>query len=106
MYIVTNTTKINKGEGYKLIDRFNKVGKIESMKGFIELEVLATKKLEDYDEVSIVTRWDSEDSFKNWTKSDAFKESHRHKGGRPEYIIENKISYYNVEIVRKSVLSV
>lgn len=106
MYIVTNTTKINKGEGYKLIERFNKVGKIESMKGFIELEVLATKKLEDYDEVSIVTRWDSEDSFKNWTKSDAFKESHRHKGGRPEYIIENKISYYNVEIVRKSVLSV
>ena len=44
MYIVTNTTKIKKGEGYKLIERFNKVGKIESMAGFIELEVLATKK--------------------------------------------------------------
>lgn len=100
MYIVTNTTTINKGEGYKLVNRFDKVGKVEAMKGFQGLEVLTRHKLNDVDEVSIVTRWDSEEDFKNWTKSDAFKEAHQHKGGRPDFILENEISYYEVEVTR------
>lgn len=106
MYIVTNTTQIKKDEGYKLIDRFNKTGKVEMMEGFLGLEVLSTKKLEECDEVSIVTRWDSEASFLHWTKSDAFKEAHQHKGGKPEYILSNKISYYEVEITRNPIISV
>ncbi|MEI3613196.1 heme oxygenase [Pseudogracilibacillus sp. SO30301A] len=106
MYIVTNTTKIRKDEGKKLINRFNKVGKVETMEGFLGLEVLETQKLTDYDEVTIVTRWESEDSFRNWTNSEAFKESHRHNGGRPDYIIENKISYYTVPIVRTPITSI
>lgn len=106
MYIVTNTTKCKKNEGIKLIERFNRVGKIEMMNGFLGLEVLATQKLEDYDEVSIVTRWNSEDSFKNWLKSDAFKESHRHEGGKPDFIIENKISYYEVAVTRNPLTTI
>ncbi|MEI3607545.1 heme oxygenase [Pseudogracilibacillus sp. SE30717A] len=106
MYIVTNTTKIKKDEGIKLINRFNKVGKVEMMEGFLGLEVLETQKLKDYDEVTIVTRWETEDNFKNWTKSEAFKEAHRHNGGRPDYIIENKISYYKVPIVRHPITSI
>lgn len=31
MIIVTNTAKITKGNGHKLIDRFNKVGQVETM---------------------------------------------------------------------------
>lgn len=106
MYIVTNITKINKGEGYKLVNRFDKVGKIESMDGFLGLEVLMTEKIDDHDEVSIVTRWDSEAAFSNWTKTDAFKESHRHKGGKPEYIISNKIAYYDVKVTRNPIIPV
>ncbi len=106
MYIVTNITKINKGEGYKLVNRFDKVGKIESMDGFLGLEVLMTEKLDDHDEVSIVTRWDSEAAFSNWTKTDAFKESHRHKGGKPDYIISNKIAYYDVKVTRNPIVPV
>ncbi len=34
MIIVTNTAKITKGNGHKLIERFNKVGKVETMPGF------------------------------------------------------------------------
>lgn len=105
MLIVTNTTKINKGEGYKLIDRFNKEGKIELMEGFLGLEVLNTENLEDYDEVTISTRWESKEAFENWTKSDAFKEAHAHNGGKPDYIISNKISYYNVKITRNPIKS-
>lgn len=105
MIIVTNTTIITKGEGYKLIDRFNKTGQIETMEGFLGLEVLFTENLKEHDEVIISTRWASKEAFKNWTKSDAFKQSHSHKGGKPEYIIENKISYYDVRVVRQPVVT-
>lgn len=103
MYIVTNKTQIKKGEGHRLVKRFDKIGKVEEMPGFEGLEVLVTEKLEDFDEVSIVTRWDSEASFKNWMKSKAFKDAHAHKGGRPDYIITNEIVYQNVLIVRNPV---
>ncbi|GIN92394.1 heme-degrading monooxygenase [Siminovitchia terrae] len=105
MVIVTNTNHIKKGEGQRLIDRFNKVGKIEYMEGFLGLEVLFNENTKDYDEVTISTRWDSKDDFTAWTKSDAFREAHsRDPGGRPDYIIDNKISFYEVKIVRNPIV--
>lgn len=106
MYIVTNKTKIRKNEGYKLVKRFNKVGKVETMEGFLGLEVLLNDRIEDYDEVSIVTRWDSEGSFNRWVNSEAFKEAHSHKGGKPDYIISNEILHQKVKIVRNPIASV
>lgn len=105
MIIVTNTTKIKKGEGFKLVNRFDKVGKIELMEGFLGLEVLFTENLEEYDEVTISTRWDSKESFTKWTKSEAFKKAHAHQGGKPDYIITNKISYYDVKIMRHPIVT-
>lgn len=104
MYVVTNTSKIRKDESYKLVNRFDKDGKIEAMEGFLGLEVMVTDKLKDYDEVTVVTKWKSERDFKKWVRSDAFKSSHKH--GRPEYVIENKITYYEVKVVRKPLAAV
>ena len=108
MYIVTNTTKIKKNEAHQLIERFDKVGQVESMEGFIDLEVLETKKLRDHDEVVIVTRWEDEASFKKWMKSDAFKNSHKHEGEgkRPDFILDNEIGFYEVKVVRRAVARV
>lgn len=106
MYIVTNCVKCRKDEGHKLVKRFDKVGKIEFMPGFLGMEVLLSDKLDDYDEVSIVTRWESEEAFKNWQNSKAFKEAHAHKGGKPEYIISNKILYHKIEVVRNPIKSI
>ncbi|BAB07012.1 heme oxygenase [Halalkalibacterium halodurans] len=99
MVIVTNTSKITKGNGEKLIERFNKVGKVEFMEGFLGLEVLLTENTKDFDEVTVVTRWNTKDDFKNWTKSSAFRDAHS-KREVPEYILENKISFYEVKVVR------
>jgi len=99
MIIVTNTSQITKGEAHKLIERFDKVGKVEYMDGFLGLEVHLTENTKEYDEVSVVTRWNSRDDFAAWTKSEAFRESHAHRS-TPEYIISNKISFYEVKIVR------
>lgn len=106
MIIVTNTSQIKKGQAHKLIERFDKVGKVETMEGFLGLEVLLTENTADFDEVTISTRWNSKEDFKGWTKSDAFKESHSHRGGLPDYIIKNKISFYDVKIVRNPIVAI
>lgn len=107
MVIVTNTNHIKKGEGHRLIERFNKVGKVETMEGFLGLEVLFTENLPDYDEVTISTRWESKEAFKGWTNSDAFREAHSgDRGARPDYVISNKVNFYDVKIVRNPIVPV
>ncbi|WP_248927217.1 heme oxygenase [Paenibacillus hamazuiensis] len=103
MVIVTNTSQITKGNAHKLIERFDKVGKVETMPGFLGLEVLLTENTQEYDEVTVVTRWEEKESFHAWTRSDAFKESHSHGREIPEYIVSNKISFYDVKIVRRPI---
>jgi heme oxygenase (staphylobilin-producing) len=102
MIIVNNTSKIKKGNAHKLIERFDKVGKVETMKGFLGLEVLLSENMPDYDEVVVSTRWETKEDFESWKKSDAFKESHAHKK-IPDYIISNKISFHEVKIVRQPI---
>ncbi|MEK8131501.1 heme oxygenase [Paenibacillus filicis] len=102
MIIVTNTSQITKGEAHKLIERFDKVGKVEYMEGFLGLEVHLTESIKEYDEVSVVTRWTSKEAFNGWTKSEAFRESHSHRS-TPEYILSNKITFYEVKIVRQPI---
>ncbi|UTR16927.1 heme oxygenase [Salipaludibacillus sp. LMS25] len=105
MIIVTNTSKIKKGNGHKLIERFNKVGKVEFMDGFLGLDVLLTENTQDYEEVAIMTRWESKNHFINWTTSDAFKKSHS-KREVPDYILDNHISYHDVKVTRKPLTAV
>ncbi|WP_139992735.1 heme oxygenase [Paenibacillus paridis] len=99
MIIVTNTSHITKGNGDKLIERFDRIGKVEGMEGFLGLEVLLTQNTAEYDEVSVVTRWNSKDDFQAWTRSEAFRESHSHRK-TPDYIISNKIVFQEVKIKR------
>lgn len=102
MIIVTNTSKLTKGSAHLLVERFDKVGKVEYMEGFLGLEVLLNQNHKDFEEVTISTRWESKEAFQGWTKSEAFRESHAH-GSTPDYIIENKISFYDVKIVRNPI---
>lgn len=106
MVIVTNTSKITLGDGHKLIERFNKIGKIEYFPGFLGLEVLKTERLKDHDEVVVMTRWESLDDFRKWSVSDAFKEAHKGDKGRPSYIISNKVTYYEVQVAREPIVAV
>ncbi|KPV55290.1 MULTISPECIES: heme oxygenase [Paenibacillus] len=103
MVIVTNTSHITKGNAHKLIERFDKVGKVEYMEGFLGLEVLLTENTPEYDEVTVSTRWSKKEDFQAWTRSEAFREAHSHRGGMPDYIISNKISFYDVKIVRQPI---
>ena len=47
--------------------------------------VMKTHELEDYDEVKILTLWDTEEDFKDWLQSDVFA---KHTN---MYVINHKI---------------
>lgn len=49
MVIVTNTTQIKKGYGHKLIERFDKVGKVESMQKLQRFRTLSASG--EYDRI-------------------------------------------------------
>ncbi|MFD0590908.1 heme oxygenase [Paenibacillus sp. GCM10027627] len=100
MVIVTNVSQITKGNGQKLIERFNRVGKVEAMEGFLGLEVMMTENTKEYDEVTVSTKWENKAAFQAWTRSEAFRESHSHRQ-TPEYILSNKIVFYDVKVVRE-----
>lgn len=99
MVIVTNTSKIKPGSAHLLIERFDRIGKVEEMEGFLGLEVMLTQNTKEFEEVTVSTRWVSKEAFQAWTRSSAFKESHAHRN-IPDYILDNKISFYDVKIVR------
>ena len=48
---------------------------IDTMPGFLDMEVL--KPVNGEGDYLIVSHWDSEDAFKDWTKSPAFIEGHK-----------------------------
>lgn len=50
-------------------------GAIDNMSGFIHMEVLKPAGAEDA--YLIVSHWENEESFKTWTKSEAFLEGHK-----------------------------
>jgi heme-degrading monooxygenase HmoA len=53
----------------------NRARAIDIMPGFKDMKVL--KPAKDGEDYLIVSYWDSEDSFKEWTKSPAFIEGHK-----------------------------
>lgn len=76
MYVVTNRIDVKKGFAEKMAPKFTQGGKIQELEGFQKVEVWLIDDEADYDQMYINTWWDSEDDFKGWLKSDAFKEAH------------------------------
>lgn len=62
--------------------------------------VTQTNGLKEYDEVKILTVWQSEDAFREWLGSDVFKASHKnvrqHHEEKESPILKNKVSTYQI----------
>lgn len=52
----------------------DRAGEVEMAPGFEGFELL--RPVEGDDRYFVYTRWESEDAFKNWVKSDAFRRGH------------------------------
>ncbi|MDT0698534.1 antibiotic biosynthesis monooxygenase [Staphylococcus chromogenes] len=100
MFMAENCLKIKKGKSESVVERFKNRQGIDTIEGFKDMLVTVTNETEDYDEVKILTIWQSKDAFKNWLHSDAFKEAHQkarnNKGNEESPIINNKVTTYTI----------
>ena len=70
-----NAIRVPEGMGPELERRFAaRAGHVEQMPGFEEFELLRPTGGEE--RYFVYTRWDTEESFQNWVKSQAFQQGH------------------------------
>ena len=96
MYSVTNRIMIKTGNGDDLEEVFGKRGSVQHEPGFKSFELWKLQKEDDHEVYLVVTRWESEQDFKNWTQSDSFRQSH--SGPHPDYILGGELSNYDIKL--------
>lgn len=103
MLIQTRSIVVEKGHSDKVIERFSAPGPVEEMPGLIDISIALNKKGKDSEEVLILIRWESEDAWKNWEKSDAHIQGHRNSRGqeKPAYILSTTVNMYEVQKVKE-----
>lgn len=105
MFVETKTFTVSEGNAHKVVERFSKEGIIEKSPGFIDLSVLEKKTRRGEEEVIVFIRWESEESWKNWEKSEAHIAMHRQNRGKPkpEHIINVTHGTYEVKSTKTAV---
>lgn len=104
MFVETKVYTVTEGNADKIVERFSGEGIIEKSEGFIDLSVLVKKSKRGDEEVMIFIRWDSEESWKNWEKSEAHIAMHRQNRGKPkpEFIINVTHGVYDVKAMKRA----
>lgn len=99
-FMAENKLTLIKGTAQEIIERFYTRHGIETLEGFDGMFVTETLEKDDYDEVKILTLWQSKEAFTAWLKSDVFKKAHQHVRHQNEDksspIINNSVNTYNV----------
>lgn len=72
------------------------------MEGLIDFSVMVNKNQKEHEEVMILIRWESQEAWKNWEKSDVHIQGHRDKRGqaKPEYVISSSVNMFDVKTVK------
>lgn len=88
MYLAMNRFKVKKGceEEFEAVwrDRDSQLGKVD---GFVDFHMLKGPEREDYTLYASHTRWQNEDAFIDWTRSEHFRKAHASAGSRkPLYL--------------------
>lgn len=103
MFIQTRSIVVEKGNSAKVIEKFSAPGALEEMEGLIDISVALNKKSKEQEEVLLLIRWESEEAWKNWEKSDAHIQGHRNSRGqeKPAFIISTTVNMYEVQKVKE-----
>ncbi|WP_238651270.1 antibiotic biosynthesis monooxygenase [Paenibacillus piscarius] len=99
MLVVTNTIRIKEGHGDTIAARFGADNGVQTMPGFIRLEVWQGAPKDGVEELKICTVWENEEALNGWTSSPAFRESHR-GAGRNEAIVGASLDKYDLKFSR------
>ncbi len=102
MFVQMRKTVVTEGHSNKVVERFSGEGIIEKQPGFVDLSVMVKKVRRGDEEVIVMIRWESEDHWKQWEKSDAHIAGHKAKLGqpKPDYIVSSEGDKYEVVAVK------
>ncbi|PZD96428.1 antibiotic biosynthesis monooxygenase [Paenibacillus sambharensis] len=102
MFVQTRSIVVEKGFADQVVERFSSEGAIDAMEGLVDRTVMVNRSSKEQEEVLVMIRWESEEAWKNWEKSDAHIQGHRDNRGKPkpEFIISSSVNMYNVKTVR------
>ncbi|MDF2858531.1 MAG: antibiotic biosynthesis monooxygenase [Neobacillus sp.] len=97
MFFQIKRIVVKEGFSDQVVERFSKRGGLlEKQPGFLDKQVLVKKVRRGDEEVLVISRWESEQDWKNWEKSPEHIAGHKAKLGtaKPEYIIETSHDLY------------
>lgn len=105
LFVQMKKTIVTEGNADQVVQKFSREGLIEKQEGFVDLSVLVKKVRRGDEEVVIMIRWESEQYWKQWEKSDAHIAGHKAKLGqpKPEYVVSSEGGLYEVKAVKKAV---
>ncbi|MDT8975691.1 antibiotic biosynthesis monooxygenase [Paenibacillus sp. chi10] len=98
MLVVTNTIRIQEGFGKQVAERFAQAKGVQQMSGFIRMEVWLGAGQEGEEELKVCTVWENEESFRNWTSSEVFRESHRGASDSKQYMLGASLNKYELVV--------
>lgn len=82
MIVICNRIPVNPDHATAFEERFaDRANLVDGMPGFVSFQLLRPKKADD--PYVVMTFWESEEHFKGWTESDAFKKGHARSGTLP-----------------------
>jgi heme oxygenase (staphylobilin-producing) len=97
MFFQIKRIVVKEGFSDQVVERFSKLGGLlEKQPGFLDKQVLVKKVRRGDEEVLVISRWESEQDWKNWEKSPEHIAGHKEKRGtaKHEYIIETSQDVY------------
>ena len=102
MFVQMRKMVVTEGNAEKIVERFAGKGIVEEQPGFIDAIVMVNKAKRDNEEVVIMIRWESEEHWKQWEKSDAHLAGHKDKKDKPkpEYIVSVEVAKYEVKTIK------
>ncbi|GGF67742.1 heme-degrading monooxygenase HmoA [Paenibacillus albidus] len=103
MLIQTRSIIVEKGNSEQVVERFSGPGPLYEMEGLIDYTVMVNKRNKEQEEVLVMIRWESEEAWKNWEKSDAHLEGHPKSRGqeKPAYVVSTSVNMYQVQAVKE-----
>lgn len=102
MFVEMKTITVKEGYADTFRERFGKPGAVEQMPGFVDLSVMVKRACRGEEQVVVMIRWESEEAWKAWEKSEVHLAGHRQsqKQGRPEYVLSSGHETYEVSLVK------
>ncbi|ALS28535.1 antibiotic biosynthesis monooxygenase [Paenibacillus sp. 32O-W] len=102
MFVQMRSIVVEKGYADQVVERFSKESPVDGMEGLIDRTVMVNRQGKENEEVLVMIRWESEEAWKNWEKSDVHIQGHREKRGqpKPEYVIGTTVKMYHVKFAK------